>query len=158
VAGEATATGAVYAALYIAAGLAQRTGDGPGCYLDVAATDAVIASAWTSLTAQLNLPQQDQWWLQEDAGRDTARYQHYVAADGRFVMFCPEEKKFWDAFCDLVERPELKPRHSGYDLRVEIQKIIGAQDRQYWLDMAVQHRLPIGPVNDGAEELRADPH
>jgi len=157
VAGEGTATGAVYAALHVAAALAQRSPGGPGCYLDVSATDAVVASAWTAAVAQLNLPERDRWWLQPDAGRDTARYQQYQAADGKFLMFCPEERKFWEAFCDLVDRPDLKPRESGYDLRVEIQRIIGAKDRQYWLDIAVSHRLPIGPVNDGADEVRSDP-
>jgi crotonobetainyl-CoA:carnitine CoA-transferase CaiB-like acyl-CoA transferase len=158
VAGEGTATGAVYAALHVAAALARRASTGDGCYIDVAATDAVVASAWTTAVAQLNLPPAEWWWNAEDAGRDTARYQHYIAADGKFLMFCPEEKKFWEAFCDLVGRPDLKPRQAGYDLRRELQSIIGSQDRQYWLNLAVTHRLPIGPVNDGAAEVRADPH
>jgi len=157
VAGEGTATGAVYAALYIAAALAGRAVTGEGCCIDVSAADAVVASAWTAAVAQLNLPEDRRWWEGEDAGRDTARYQQYVAADGRFVMFCPEEKKFWESFCDLVGRPDLKPRQAGYDLRREIQEIIGSRDRQYWLDLAVTHRLPIGPVNDGAREVRDDP-
>jgi len=158
VAGEGTATGAVYAALHIAAALAGRARSGEGCCIDVAATDAVVASAWTAAVAQLNLPQDEWWWTAENAGRDTARYQYYVAADGKFVMFCPEEKKFWEAFCDLVGRPDLKPRQAGYDLRQELQSIIGSRDRRYWLDLAVAQRLPIGPVNDGAAEVRADPH
>lgn len=157
VAGEATATGAVYAALHIAAALAGRARTGEGSCIDVSAADAVVASAWTAAVAGLNLPDDRRWWQAEDAGRNTARYQHYVAADGRFVMFCPEEKKFWEAFCDLVHRPDLKPRQSGYDLRRELQTIIGSRERQYWLDLAVTHRLPIGPVNDGAVEVRNDP-
>jgi crotonobetainyl-CoA:carnitine CoA-transferase CaiB-like acyl-CoA transferase len=157
VAGEGTATGAVYAALYVAAALAGRPARGAGCYLDVSATDAVVASAWTAVAAQLNTPESSRWWLQEDAGRHTARYQHYVTSDDKFVMFCPEEKKFWETFCDLVDRPDLKPRESGYELRTEIQKIIGTQTRAHWLGIAVEHRLPIGPVNDGADELRSDP-
>ena len=155
--GEATATGAVYAALHVAAALAHRAITGEGCSIDVAATDAVVASAWTSFAAQLNVPEDKWWWKAEHAGRDTARYQHYVAADGKFIMFCPEEKKFWETFCDLVGRPDLKPRHAGYDLRKELQAIIGGQDRQYWLDFAVAHRLPIGPANDAAWEVRDDP-
>jgi formyl-CoA transferase len=155
--GEATATGAVYAALHVAAALARKAATGEGCAIDVAAADAVVASAWTSFAVQLNVPEDQWWWTNEAAGRDTARYQHYVAADGKFIMFCPEEKKFWYLFCDLVGRPDLKPRHAGYDLRQELQEIIGAHDRQYWLDFAVTHRLPIGPANDGAAEVRDDP-
>lgn len=157
VAGEGTATGAVYAAMAISAALAGRAHRDGGCYLDVAATDAVVASAWTSVSAQLNLPEDRKWWKQDGAGRDTARYQHYVAADGKFVMFCPEEKKFWEAWCDLVGRPDLQPVHAGNDLRREIQQIIGARDRDYWIAMAIEHRLPIGPVNEDAADLLTDP-
>jgi formyl-CoA transferase len=155
VAGEGTAAGAVYAAFYVAAALGSS--GRKGRYIDVAATDAVIASAWTAAIAQLNIADGDKWWLRDDAGRDTARYQHYVAADGKFIMFCPEEQKFWVAFCDLVGRPDLKGRESGYDLRTELQQIIGAHDRQHWLDLAIEHRLPIGPAHDGAAEVRLDP-
>jgi crotonobetainyl-CoA:carnitine CoA-transferase CaiB-like acyl-CoA transferase len=155
--GEATATGAVYAALHVAAALARKAATGEGCCIDVAAIDAVVSSAWTAFSAQLNIPEDGWWWKAEDPSRDTARYQHYVAADGKFLMFCPEEKKFWEVFCDLVGRPDLKPRHAGYDLRQELQAIIGRHDRQYWLDFAVAHRLPIGPANDTAAEVRDDP-
>jgi len=157
VAGEATAAGAVQAALHVAAALVQRERTGEGCRLDVAAADAVVASAWVAAAAQLNIPPAQQWWTAPDAGRDSARYQHYQTRDGRFVMFCPEETKFWTRFCDLVARPDLKDRHFGFELRADIQRIMATRTRQEWLDLAAAHLLPLGPVNDGADEVRNDP-
>src|SRR6202030_4346093 len=44
--GEGTSTGAVYAAMHVAAALVRRARTGEGCYLDISAADAVIANAW----------------------------------------------------------------------------------------------------------------
>jgi len=156
-AGEATAAGSVQAALHVAAALVQRARTGQGACLDIAAADAAVASAWTAAVASLNIPPAEQWWTAPDAGRGSARYQHYQASDGRFVMFCPEETKFWSRFCDLVSRPDLKDRHFGFELRAEIQKIIATRTREEWLDLAAEHLLPLGPANDGADEVRNDP-
>ena len=157
IAGEATSAGAVQAALHIAAALVQRGRTGEGCYLDVAASDAAVASGWAAASAQLNVPPAEQWWTAPDAGLGSARYQHYQTKDERFVMFCPEEAKFWARFCELVSRPDLLDRHFGVELRAEIQQIIATRTRQEWLELAAAHLLPLGPANDGAEEVRNDP-
>ena len=88
--------------------------------------------------------------------RPVARYQAYRTRDGRFLFFCPEEDKFWHAFCDLVGRPDLKPGVRGEELRREIQAIFESRDLADWLDLAIEHRLPMGPANDGIEDVRAD--
>jgi formyl-CoA transferase len=54
--GEGTAMGAIYAAFHIAAGLAHREKTGEGCFIDVSSAHAVVASAWTSVSALLNRP------------------------------------------------------------------------------------------------------
>ncbi|MGH6634029.1 MAG: CaiB/BaiF CoA transferase family protein, partial [Sphingopyxis sp.] len=155
--GEGTAMGAIYSAFHIAAGLAHRERTGEGCFIDVSSAHAVVASGWAGVSALLNRPARRGWWQDEDNIRPIARYQSYQCADDLFILFCPEERKFWTAFCDLVDRPDLKDGERGVELRHEIQSIIGAQPRQHWLDLAIAHNLPIGPVNDGIEEVGADP-
>ncbi|GHF36537.1 formyl-CoA transferase [Amycolatopsis bartoniae] len=157
VAGEATSMSAVFAAFHICAALAHRARTGRGCVIDVSAADAAFASAWTSVVSRLNLPEERQWWLRPDAGEHGARYQVYLAADGRYLMFCPEERKFWERFCLLADRPDLLERTSGYELRAEIQRIIGARGSAEWMKLAIEHRLPLAPVNDGVAEVAADP-
>jgi crotonobetainyl-CoA:carnitine CoA-transferase CaiB-like acyl-CoA transferase len=92
----------------------------------------------------------------EEAG--VARYQFYECADGKFVLFCPEEKKFWTAFCELVGRPDLISELKSIVLRREIQKIMRTKDREEWLQIALKHRLPIGPAHSDANEVVADKH
>jgi formyl-CoA transferase len=139
---------------------ARRTGSlvsgGEGCFIDVSSAHAVVASAWTSVSALLNRPSRRGWWQDEANTLPVARYQAYQTSDGKFVLFCPEEDKFWHAFCDLVGRPDLKPGQRGVELRREIQGVIATRTRDEWLDLAIAHRLPIGPANDGIDEVRAD--
>jgi crotonobetainyl-CoA:carnitine CoA-transferase CaiB-like acyl-CoA transferase len=155
VGGEATATGAVYAAFHVAAALAHRERTGEGCYIDVSAACAVVASAWSAFSAQLNEPELVDAM---EADRDgVARYQWYETADGRFVIFCPEERRFWDRFCELVGRPDLRDRVHGIELRKEIQAVLRTRTRDEWLSVALEHDLPLGPVHDGAAAVAADP-
>ncbi len=155
-AGEGTSMGAIYAAFHIAAALARRERTGLGCYIDVSSAHAVLTSAWIAVTAQLNRPERRGWWQNPQNTRGIARYQAYRARDGAFLLFCPEERKFWHRFCDLVGRQDLKDQERGEALRREIQAIIAQRDRAEWLALAVQHRLPLGPINDGIDEVLAD--
>jgi crotonobetainyl-CoA:carnitine CoA-transferase CaiB-like acyl-CoA transferase len=153
--GEATATSAVYAAFHIAAALAQRAKTGEGAYIDVAAADAVIASAWPAATGGLRTDRPP-----EPAPRDrrgVARYQSYETKDGRFVLFCPEEHKFWTTFCELVGREDLKGEDFGVDLRREIQSILHQRTQREWVDLAIEHGLPLGPIHNRVTEVRDDP-
>jgi formyl-CoA transferase len=156
-AGDGVSMGAIYAAFHIAAALARRERTGEGAYVDVSSAQAVVASAWLAASTQINRPERRGWWQDPANTRPVARYQAYGAKDGKMLLFCPEEEKFWDKFCDLVDRPDLKPEKRGEPLRREIQAIIATRDRADWLALAAAHRLPIGPINDGIDEVRADP-
>lgn len=157
--GEATATGAVYAAFHVAAALTRREKTGRGAYIDVSSAEAVVANAWVAAVLQANT---DQGRAQQDpaavdASRGVARYQWYQTRDGLFVLFCPEEKKFWHTFCDVVGRADLKDQVSGLELRRTLQEIFWTRDRAEWVALAVEHRIPVGPTNDTVDEVRADP-
>lgn len=154
VGGEGTATGSAYAAMHITAALVRRSMTGEGCYLDVSAAESVIANAWTSACANLNAPPSRHGFLSRP---EVARYQFYETRDSKFVLFCPEETKFWHSFCEAMERPDLKDRDSGLDLRRELQTIFSSRDRSEWMDLAIQHGWPLGPVNNSLSEVRQDP-
>ena len=153
---EGTAAGAVYAAMHVAAALHHRDRTGEGCYLDVSSSDAVLATAWTAATALLN--RAEHFGAMQRDVREVARYQWYETLDHAFVLFCPEEQKFWRAWCELVGRPDLLDRENGIELRREIQEVIRTRTRDEWLELARTHRLPLGPSHNSVEEVRADPH
>ncbi|MDB5575588.1 MAG: CoA transferase [Bradyrhizobium sp.] len=156
-AGDGVSMGAIYAGFHIAAALAHRERTGEGSYIDVSSAQAVVASAWLAATTQINRPERRGWWQDPANTRPVARYQAYAARDGKLLLFCPEENKFWALFCKLVDRPDLVEETRGETLRRALQAIIATRDRADWLALAVEHRLPIGPVNDGIDEVRADP-
>jgi len=155
--GEATATGAIYAAFHISAALAHRERTGQGCYLDVAAATAVTANAWTAVSALLNQPEVAAAVADPAQRRGVARYQWYETADHKFVLFCPEERKFWLAFCQLTGRADLSDRVYGEDLRREVQAIMHTRTLAEWMQVAIDHRLPIGPSYSSIDEVAADP-
>ncbi|ASL17549.1 putative acyl-CoA transferase/carnitine dehydratase [Mycobacterium intracellulare subsp. chimaera] len=155
-AGEGTSMSGLYAALYVAAALAGRGRSKRGAALDVSASACVLASAWAPALAALD-PSTHAAGDDEAASRGVARYQYYGTADGRFVLFCPEEQKFWEGFCDLVERPELKPLRYGEDLRRELQRIFSTRTLEQWMEVAIANQLPIGPVHSTIAQVDSDP-
>jgi formyl-CoA transferase len=155
--GDAVSMGALYAALHVAAALAHREKNRQGCYIDVSSAHAALASAWIAASTLINRPQRGGWWQNPENTRPVARYQAYAARDGKFLLFCPEEHRFWHAFCDLVGRQDLKSQERGETLRREVQSIFAGRDRDEWMQLALEHRLPMSPINDGIDEVRADP-
>ncbi|GCD90151.1 CaiB/BaiF CoA-transferase family protein [Nocardioides sp. LS1] len=168
--GEATAAGAIHAAFHVAAALVQRDRTGEGAYIDVSAAAAVVANGWIAATFTLNdhlvtdradLPNPDA------TGLDWVKYRFYAAADAKVVLFACVEHKFWDRFCELVDRPDLVQRKSSTPavdfangdtwLRHQLQEIIVQRDAAYWVDLAAREDLPIGPAPRTISEVADDP-
>lgn len=84
----------------------------------------------------------------------------FATSDKLHVVATNMERPFWDRFCDLVERPDLKARFTGGDrpaLRAELQTIYHRHSRADWIALARDHDLQIAPVLSPAEAL-AHPH
>jgi crotonobetainyl-CoA:carnitine CoA-transferase CaiB-like acyl-CoA transferase len=96
-----------------------------------------------------------------------AKYQFYECADRKNVLFCAIEHKFWDQFCRVVGHEELvaqknttTPVDYGTDpqLRLEVQRIFHTRTQAEWMELAIEHKLPIGPAPRDITEMRHDPH
>lgn len=154
--GSMTAVMGILAALFDAA----RTG--LGRHVDVAIADGLLAHAVIPLAA-LNTHGQT-----HPAGGDKLTgalpcYALYVTADGRFVAVGALEKKFWDTFCDLMARADLKlhhrpagPARSNW-VRAELTALIGAQPLAYWVDKLRDTDCCVTPVLK-LEETLANEH
>jgi crotonobetainyl-CoA:carnitine CoA-transferase CaiB-like acyl-CoA transferase len=170
--GEGTAAGAAYAAFHVAAALVARERTGEGCCIDVAASEAVLSSAWIAATYELNDERiADRSTLPgpvDPKGTTSAKYQYYRTSDDRYVLFCCIEPAFWRNFCKVAERPDLigEPETAPVDfaiddggeqrLRREIQEIVATRTQQDWLALAAEHDMAIGPALQRGE-LRDDP-
>lgn len=170
--GEGTAAGAPHAAMQAVAALVRRDRTGEGAYIDMAGSDAVVAQAWVAATYLLNDSRITDRSSMSGDGHRGAKYAFYATADGRAVLFCCIEDKFWRKFCDAVGRDDLSAdpdgRGSGApvdfgrdsdELRVELAKIFGTRTLAEWMELATANRLPLGPAYpDLLDAVEHDPH
>ncbi|MGE0384944.1 MAG: CaiB/BaiF CoA transferase family protein [Gammaproteobacteria bacterium] len=169
-AGEATTVGSVYAAMHIGAALHWRHGSGRGIRIDVASSDAALASALVGLSVNLNrdrLVDHDGMPASDGIEWRGAKYQYYQTRDGRYVLFACMERKFWVAFCRAIGRPDLDgggdaAPHFDYGeddgtLRREVQRIFHGRTLDEWMALAVANDLPLGPCHNSVAEVASDP-
>jgi crotonobetainyl-CoA:carnitine CoA-transferase CaiB-like acyl-CoA transferase len=171
----ATALGAQFATMSAMAALTRRLRTGEGAYIDVASSDAVMATAWMGMIYNLNYDRiGDRQGLGERTGRHEAkwpegstRYQLYQASDGKPILLGLIEPKFWKSFCAAVGRPDLVATMlPGLDidygadkpwLRHELQAIVATRTAAQWMELAIELGLPIGPA-PALEDAPDDPH
>lgn len=126
--GAMTAVSAMLAALI----MARQTGE--GSLVDVAMTDAVLAHnlfPLFALQAAGTLPARGDDLL--TGGH--ANYAVYETADGRHMAVAPLEEKFWQLFCQAIERPDLAPRYADTAnpaLHRELAALFASQTQAYW--------------------------
>jgi crotonobetainyl-CoA:carnitine CoA-transferase CaiB-like acyl-CoA transferase len=158
--------GPLYAAFGIACALAHARVSGEGRYLDVSCADAVLASRWLDALTVFNPELVDRSWAGKGPGA-SAKYQHYETADGRFVLFCAIEAKFWAHWCRAVGRDDLLAAHrddlvvdfaGGEDaLRHEIQSVFHTRTLAEWVQLAAECDVAMGPALQ-LDEVVDDPH
>ncbi len=164
--GDGTMVGAMSAALAGVAALHYRSRTGKGAYIDGAGSDAVLATNWMPATYAWNAERiTDQRGMA--GGKMGAKYQFYETADGKFLLFCGIEHKFWDNFCRAVDREDLLEAKdtrapvdfvgARHELRHELQKIFSTRTLEEWVRVALTHDIAMGPAHR-LEDLRDDPH
>ena len=129
--------GSLTSVMGILAGLVDAQARGMGRYVDVAMTDSLMAHSVLALSAMTA------------SGRTAPRgedmlsgglpcYNYYRTGDGRYLAVGALEAKFWERLCDVLERPDLKPRHlvhgeAARRVRDELQTIFGGQNAEHWI-------------------------
>lgn len=150
--GTMTAVMGILAALFDA----QRTGQGR--HVDVAIADGVLAHAVVPL-AGVNLRGSSKPAGADKLTGELPCYAMYRTRDARFVAVGALEKKFWDTFCDVIERTDLKPLHHPLTpeqliwVRKEVSDLIGAQTWAYWRDKLEGADCCVTPVLKLEESL-----
>jgi alpha-methylacyl-CoA racemase len=102
--------GALTAALGIVSALFDARRSGQGRHVDIAMAEGALAHAVMPLAALARHGRS------RPAGEDTltgalACYAHYRTKDGRWLVVGALERKFWDAMCEALQRPDWKPLH-----------------------------------------------
>ena len=152
------AGGSLSAAMGILAALldAQRTGKGR--YIDVSMTDCALAHSVLPLAAMATDGDV------RPRGADTLSgalpcYGLYATADGRYMALGALEKKFWQRFCEEIERPDLISKHevSGAEadgVYAELAAIFRSNTQDYWTTRFADVDCCVAPVLTLTESMK----
>ena len=154
--------GALGAAMGILAALFDAQRCGRGRHVDVAMADGALAHAvmpLASLAAHGST---------RPPGADTltgalACYATYRTRDGRWLAVGALERKFWDALCEAIARPDLKPLHRTGETsreayaREQLAMLFATQDLAQWEARLRHAGCCVSPLRT-LEEALADPH
>ncbi|MDQ7066447.1 MAG: CaiB/BaiF CoA-transferase family protein, partial [candidate division KSB1 bacterium] len=152
------AGGAYWLIIRTLAALWQRQRTGAGQHVDVAMLEGVLPLI-TLQWAQYRASGQHFGPGEHPLAGGLANYNVYRCKDGKYVALGALEQKFWEGFCDLVERPEWKPLHfamgkEGERLKKALQKLFQQRTRDEWLTLAEGKDVCLSPVL-GVEEMEA---
>jgi crotonobetainyl-CoA:carnitine CoA-transferase CaiB-like acyl-CoA transferase len=169
--------GPLFGTAAILAGVLHARQTGEGCHLEIAQSDAAAAFDWLRSEGHraYERPSSEVTGNPSDgyqrrapgtAGMaDGVRYQFYESSDGH-ILFMASERRFWQNFCSAVGRDDLFQAHPGerladhargnLALRRELAGIFQARTTAEWVQVGLDHDVPIGPVNSPAT-ISADP-
>lgn len=151
--------GGIAASEAILAGLVQRGKTGKGTYLDISLADVMV----TLMTNHV---------LMESATgnrRGLAKlhkslvcYAIYQTKDQRYISLGALEPKFWENFCQAVEKPEwlsshYSPQQDENPVYQEIQALIRSRTLAEWTSFSLEVDCCMAPILE-AGELHDHPH
>lgn len=155
------AGGALSAAMGILAALLGARDTGRGSHVDVAMTDCLMVHNIMSTVSWLRAGQAVPRGADYLSG-GIACYGAYETADGRHLAVGAIEPKFWTAFCDAIERPDLSARGhvggaKGAEARAEVAAVIRSQTLAHWQAVFADVDACVTPVLR-VDEAVAHPH
>lgn len=152
--------GSLMAAIGILMAVVARQTTGRGQFIDISMMDG--AFAWLSYyAADWLFAKKEPYGGENPFLGGAACYNVFRCQDDKFLTLGVIEPHFWDRFCDVACRPDLKdrqwPEEEGRQaLFDEVQAIILTDSRDSWVKRLIDADVPAGPVNS-MEEAFADP-
>jgi alpha-methylacyl-CoA racemase len=155
--------GGVSAAMGCLAALWQANRTGQGSFVDISMTDGLLAH---NLTAQVAVhhtgatkgPEQDL------LNGGVPCYNLYETSDGKWLALAALELKFWQNFCDALNKPDWRDQHwslgqvIGGDAARAVTHAVQAQfktaTRDVWLARLTPHDCCVSPVLSLAESMQ----
>jgi crotonobetainyl-CoA:carnitine CoA-transferase CaiB-like acyl-CoA transferase len=156
-----TTVAGIEAAAGIYAALHRRSQGEGGQVVHVSIWEAALAWQWRDLATFANLERP--WTAYRELG---ARYAVYGTQDGKALLVCPIERRFWEAFCIALDLPdEVRARgdwSGGTDMgsayvalgeRALIAERLCLKPCDEWLAILREARVPVAPVLDWRESM-----
>jgi len=137
---------ATQTAIRILAALVQRARTGVGSVVDVSIHDAAVAWSMFPETGEL----------------ENACYNVYETADGEWLALGALEPKFWQGFCERIERPDLVPLQHAHGAEREqvvrdVREVLRGRTRGEWLERFAGADVCLTTIYT-PDEVASDPH
>jgi alpha-methylacyl-CoA racemase len=150
--------GGLMAAVGILAALHERERSGEGQVVDISMTDGALS--WLAMVAaryfaEGKVPQRGE---PELAG-GIACYFPYETRDGKWVSLGALEPKFWQNWCNGVERPDLIEKqfeHPDSEAGAQVAAVFRERTRDEWTAFAGEHDCCLEPILDLDEALESE--
>ena len=157
-----TATAGVQAALGIFAALYRRSESAQ--FVNVSLWESALGWMWRDLAAHANGA--GSWPSYNELG---ARYCLYRTRDGKALLVCPVERKYWERFCDIVELPaearqrgdwtggmDFGARYLALGEREMIEERIARRNLDEWCALFDAADIPATPVEGWEQAYRSE--
>lgn len=149
----ADVSGALYGAIGVLAALHERERSGKGRRVEVALSDAALATHAVHLQRAAGagaLPARGEWEL----GGGIPSYAVYEANDGRFLALAALEPRFWERFVQAVGRPDLESANLDAARSSDVAALFrSSRSRDEWVSFLTKAGVPVTPVLDAREAL-----
>jgi crotonobetainyl-CoA:carnitine CoA-transferase CaiB-like acyl-CoA transferase len=152
--------GSLMAAFGILAALSSRRATGKGQFVDISMTDGLVAWLCYHAADYLFAGIEPRGGERPFLGGAPC-YRVYRCADGRYLSLGIIEDHFWERFCELIGRPELKAQQwpvgeAASRQHRELEALFLQETRDHWAGRLAAADIPASPVNSMAEAF-ADP-
>lgn len=159
---------ATVACIGILSALMRRSKSGEGAYLDIAMFDALFSMSNVAMMEAFSRESGQPGFQRAEIWGGNPRYAIYRAADGGAVAVALLERRLWEAFCTMIERPDLiNPAETPQDrlgshgdygpaYRAVLTDYCAARSRDRIVSELTAHGIPVQPVYTPAEALRTD--
>ena len=157
-------TAGTNAAMGILMALIARGSSGHGQKVSVSLMDGAFALLGQLAAIYLNTGNVPTRRTPEDLHPQIVPYGTFVASDGLYLNAAVVNNKFWQAFCEALERPEWiqDPRFTSnakrIENRAELISLIAARFRENtrdaWIARLLERDVPAGPVNTIDEVIK----
>lgn len=157
-----TALAGIWAALGIQAALLRRLRGQSGQVVTASIWEAALSWMWREAQAGLNdLPSRPAFHAMG------SRYRMYACSDGRVLLVCPIERKYWERFVDIVGLP-LSYRDSGSwergadygagrdDETAVIARALATRPAHEWEELFTAEGVPAAMVRTVREAVTTD--
>lgn len=143
---------ALHATVGVLMALRAREKTGEGQLVDVAMSDTAFAFVTPSLGRLLSSGEEP------PIGINMANNGVWETSDGRYICTTDMEPRYWNSFCDLIERPQWKPLiHKRSQYEDELRQIFLTRPRDEWIGLFRQAGTQGAPVLSLTETID-DPH